>query len=312
MIRFVTIVSGDFWPGFAAMLQSLEENSGFRSDEYEIVAICDPDTAPEDWLGTRKSRVVLMPPATIPRVEVLSPQNQGERMAGALQKLGVFALPDDFGRCIFIDSDMVCLRSLRELLEMMPLTAACDHLCGFDPASGSADGEINTGLMVFEPSRTTFEELQSVYTRRHGERTHKGDQDVINMWLQETGRPVHRLGSEWNFSKRFQDKTGPRWVKRHIRQVRILHFVGVKPWTDNACVNTFRECRYRWMEEIWWDYFDRSGFVAHVVKPPRRSTARVRAWILPWTRPAILGEHCTRALRFVRRQAGGGESGCVV
>jgi len=302
MIRFVTIISRDFWPGFAAMLQSLEEKSGLGPDEYEVVAICDPCTAPREWLGKRKSRVALVSLAAIPRVEVLSPQNQGGRMEGALQKLGVFTLPEDFGRCIFIDGDMICLRPLRELLEMKPLTAACDHLCGVDSVSGVRDGEINTGLMVFEPSSAVFDELQSVYRRRHGERAHKGDQDVINMWLEETGRPVTRLSSEWNFSKRFQDKTGVRWVKKHIEQIRILHFVGAKPWTSNREIQTFRECGYQWLEELWWDYFERSGFAGHMKNPPSRRTAWVRAQILPWTKPAILGEHATRLWRFARNR----------
>lgn len=304
MIRFVTIVTDDFWPGFAVLLQSLEENSALGPDGFQMVVLCDVDRAPRSWLAGWGDSVELVSMEVLPRIELLSPQNQGERMEGALQKLGLFALPEEWGRCVFIDSDMVCLGDLRPLRGMVPLTAACDELCGLGWETEVSDvctPEINTGLMVFEPSRTVFEELRSVYIRRHGERTHKGDQDVINMWLQETGWPVHRLGSEWNFSKRFQDSTGRRWIKERIGNVKILHFVGAKPWTNNAEINTFRECHYRWMEEIWWDYFERSGFAGQMDKAPRRSLAWMRAWVLPWSKPAIMKEHFIRGRRLIRR-----------
>lgn len=304
MIRFVSIVSPDFWPGFAALVQSLSENAGLGVDESEIDVICDPEQAPRAWLDSRRETISLLPNSAIPDIAILSRQEQGWRMEQAMRKLGVFALPEGGGPRIYIDSDIVCLGSLRELLDVPPLAAACDELCGFDTGRRPADMdgvEINTGLMVFTPSQTAFTELQALYARRHGERCYKGDQDVVNMWLQETGRSLCRLGSEWNFSKRFQDVTGRQWAQKRIGEVKLLHFVGIKPWTSNRDVNTFRECHYQWMENIWWDYFERSGFAQHMAKPPNRSIASRRRWILPWSKPVILREHLTRALRLLRR-----------
>jgi hypothetical protein len=304
MIRFVSIVSPDFWPGFAALVQSLSENAGPGLDEYAIDVICDPEQAPRAWLSSRPETISLLPNSAIPEIAILSRQEQGKRMEQAMRKLGVFALPESGGPRTYIDSDMICLGSLRELVGLPPLAAACEELCGFDTgrSPASMEGvEINTGLMVFTPSQKAFAELESVYARRHGERCFKGDQDIINMWLQETGRSLYRLSSEWNFSKRFQDVTGRRWVQKRIREVKLLHFVGIKPWTSNRDVNTFRECHYQWMENIWWDYFERSGFAHHMDKPPNRSIAFRRRWILPWSKPVILREHLTRARRLLKR-----------
>lgn len=304
MIRFVSIVSPDFWPGFAALVQSISENSVLQPQEYEIQVICDPDQAPRAWLDSRPEPISLAPDSVIPSITVLSQQAQGKRMEQAMRKLGVFALPESGGPRTYIDSDMICLGSLRELVSLPPLAAACEEICGFDTgrSPASMEGvEINTGLMVFQPSPDAFEELQSVYARRHAERSFKGDQDIINMWLQETGRPVHRLGSEWNLSKRFQDQTGRQWIKDRITQVKILHFVGAKPWTPNSEIKTFRECHYAWMEAIWWDYFERSDFARFMKSPLSRSTAFFRQWILPWTKPVILREHAARGARFARR-----------
>jgi hypothetical protein len=303
VLHLLTIVTDDFWPGFAALLQSLEDNSGLQPHDFKISVVCDLDKAPQNWLADRRSRVELVSLDVLPSIKVLSPQDQGRRMEGALQKIGLFALPEEWGSCVFIDSDMVCLGDIRLLRDTKPLAAANDQIRGMGGTREVADrgaADINTGLLVFKPSRKVFEELRTVYAQRHGERTHKGDQDVINMWIDQTGHSVYRLGSEWNFSKRFQDEMGLPWVKKHINQVKFLHFVGVKPWTSNGQIRTARECRYRWLEEIWWDYFDRSELCAHIDKPLRRSSARVRAWVLPWSQPAILQEHVQRAARFAR------------
>jgi hypothetical protein len=295
----------DFWPGFATLVQSIAENGQLSSNEYEFSVICDIDQAPRGWLDSRAEAISLIPTSTIPSIPILTPFAQGKRMEESLQKLGLFALPDEEGARVCIDTDMVCLGSLRELLHARPITGVCDEFCGFDSGKSASDMEgvqINGGLIVFAPSPAAFSELMSVYERRHMEGCFKADQDIINMWLDETGQKAHRLTSEWNFSKRFQNGLGLHWVKAHISEVKILHFVGVKPWTSNSEVRTARECRYQWLEEIWWDYFERSGFAEFMERPPSRSVAFRRQWILPWTKPAILAEYWERALRIIGRR----------
>jgi hypothetical protein len=303
VIRLVSIVTEDFWPGFAALLQSLGENAGWGVDEFQFTAICDVDRAPHAWLAGREERVELFPRVRIPEVVPLSAQTQGKRMENALQKLGVFALPEEWGKCVYVDCDMVCVGPLRELETIEPFAAAGEVLAGFGVRDPSAlDCEVNTGLMVFQPGHGQFEALCRTYAETHHLRRHKGDQDVINAWLE--GREIHRLGSEWNFSKRFQESVGLPWIKQRTGQIKVLHFVAAKPWESNRTINTVRECKYQWLEEIWWDYFDRSGFAKHMQTPPHRRTALLRTWVLPWTKPAILREHATRVMRLIRRVGG--------
>jgi hypothetical protein len=303
MLRLVTIVTPSFWPGFAALLQSLAENGGLSArTEVRWLVICEPKSAPLAWIASRPENLELFPLQDLPRIELLSEQTQGERMENALQKIGIFALPESLGTCVYLDSDMVCLNSVRGLEAISPISAAYDHLQFSGDASRLPTGqspEYNTGVLVFAPSRKIFEELTNTYQRRHGERSHKGDQDVFFFWSQKN--PVHALGSEWNFSKRHQDWVGREWIKRHLSEIRFLHFVGAKPWTSNAHIKTFRECHYRFMEEIWWDYFERSGFAAHMDKPPRRSIAFARQWVLPLSKPSIIKEHVVRGYQFIRR-----------
>jgi lipopolysaccharide biosynthesis glycosyltransferase len=301
VIRLVSIVTEDFWPGFAALLQSLGENSGWAVDEFQFTAICDVERAPREWLAARTERVELFPLQRLPAIAPLSAQTQGKRMENALQKLGVFALPSEWGKCVYVDCDMVCLGPMRELEAIEPFAAAGEVLAGFGVREPSTlDCEINTGLMVFKPGHGQFDDLRRTYEETHHLRRHKGDQDVINVWVKK--REIHRLGSEWNFSKRFQESVGALWIKQHIGQVKLLHFVAAKPWESNRNIITAHECKYRWLEEIWWDYFEKSDFAAHMKRPPSRWTARCRAWLLPWTKPELLEEHAARIARFVQRR----------
>lgn len=303
MLRFVTIVTPGFWRGFAALVQSLAENGRLEScSEVRWLVICDPESAPMAWLASRPEKVELFPLSELPRIKVLSAQTQGERMENALQKLGIFALPETLGTCVYLDSDMICLNPVNDLESMSPISAVYDHLqLSGDPSPLPAGQppEYNTGVLVFTPSRKIFEELSETYQRRHGERSHKGDQDVFFFWSQD--KSVHPLGSEWNFSKRHQDAVGAGWVRRRLPCIRFLHFVGAKPWTSNSHITTFRECHYGWMEKIWWDYFERSGLAQDTAASTKRSAAFIRQWVLPWTKPAILSEHTFRGGRAIRK-----------
>ena len=127
-IRFVTIVTQDFWPGLAALVQSISENSGLATNEYEIQIICPLDQAPQAWLDSRPESISLLASSEIPSIPILSPLAQGKRMEESLQKLGVFALPEDGETRILIDCDMVRLGSLRELLDARPISGTSDLL----------------------------------------------------------------------------------------------------------------------------------------------------------------------------------------
>ena len=305
MTHFISLVSRDFWPGIAALLESIETNSSLRLGDSRFTLICDLDTAPVEWLQRRAIEINLLPSSALPEIKVLAPQQQGKRMEVALQKCAVFALPPSFGKCTYIDADMLCIGSLHGLKDMPPLTftaefplftTALPRFCFEDPIF-----ECNTGCFVFNPDMKIFRELEETYKSRHSERTLKGDQDIFNIWMRERQEKPRVIGAEWNFAKRYSHDVGNYWIKSNLSHIKFLHFVGAKPWTPNSEINTVRECRYRWMEEIWWDYFEKSGFAAHMKNPPRRSTAFIRQWVLPWSKPSIIKEHAVRARRLVKK-----------
>lgn len=308
MIHFITLVSPDFWPGFAALLESLRTNSGIAAEEIRFTLVCDPETAPTEWLDNSPMDVELLPMAALPLITVLTPQQQGKRMEVALQKCALFALPEKLGKCTYIDSDMLCVGPIREIEQFLPMTFTAELPIFTDSLPtdpfGNDSFECNTGLFVFVPNEGVSRELADTYSRSHAERSLKGDQDVFNSWMRERRLPVNVIGAEWNFAKRYSYDLGDAWIKSNLHRIKFLHFVGAKPWTPNAEINTFRECHYRWMEEMWWDYFERSGFAKHMDNPPRRSTAFVRQRVLPWSKPAILKEHAVRGCRLAKRLLG--------
>lgn len=99
-IIFTSIVTNNFWLGFAALIQSIVENSELTFDEYEFFIICDVHNAPISWIKNRKEKIHLHPISTLPDIPVLTPQSQGKRMEVALQKLGIFMLPQSNGSAI--------------------------------------------------------------------------------------------------------------------------------------------------------------------------------------------------------------------
>jgi hypothetical protein len=285
-IIFTSIVTNNFWPGFAALTQSIFENSELTSDEYEFLVICDVHNAPISWLKSRKEKIHLHSISTLPDIPVLTPQSQGKRMEIALQKLGIFMLPQSDGVLVYIDADMICLSSLRDLFNFKPIVAAYD---GFYDVNASAQNaakkhvlrrkelqvgffkknqnikitnELNTGLVVFEPSQKIFKELIDTYHKYHLTKHLKGDQDIFNLWALGVSKCVNPLNSMWNFSKRHQNILGYKWIADNLSRIKLLHFVNCKPWYTSKEITGKWECRFLRLELIWWKYYAKSHFTS--------------------------------------------------
>ncbi|KAJ3702561.1 hypothetical protein LUZ61_006266 [Rhynchospora tenuis] len=125
----------------------------------------------------------------------------------------------DYDKIIFVDSDVVVLRSLDILFSFPQMSAAGN------------DGSIfNSGVMVIEPSNCTFKTLM-----RHREDVvsyNGGDQGFLNelfVWWHRMPRRVNYLKNFW------ANTTGERMMKEHLITVEppklySIHYLGLKPW----------------------------------------------------------------------------------
>jgi lipopolysaccharide biosynthesis glycosyltransferase len=168
------------------------------------------------------------------------------RLRPAFMILDAFQLAG-YNRVCALDSDMLVVGSLRSLFEL-PL-----HF-GIVRATDDKSQPLpyfNTGTMLIaEPYlRSDFVRTlgAALANRRFDRRYGKADQAVLNLYFYERDKTY--LDPRYNFSKR----NAPDSLEDPLRvldkeDVRVLHFLGEKPWNVKILP---REGRYRTLERYW-------------------------------------------------------------
>ncbi|CAL1396072.1 unnamed protein product [Linum trigynum] len=157
----------------------------------------------------------------------------------------------DYDKVIFIDADIIVLRSL-DLLFHFPQMSA----------TGNDNWIFNSGIMVLEPSNCTFQILMD--KRSEIVSYNGGDQGFLNevfVWW-------HRLPRRVNYLKNFwANTTNEATVKNEMfgsepAKVYSIHYLGLKPW------NCYRDYDCNWnvadqrvyasdvAHERWWRFHD--------------------------------------------------------
>lgn len=175
-------------------------------------------------------------------------------------------LPEDIGRVIYLDCDILVLDRLRPLWEM-PLdgagVAAVEDI-GADDAPRyevlqypMADSYFNAGVLLIDLDYWRRHDIprQCVeYYRKHPERIIYNDQDILNS-LFHTSRKLVDL--RWNMQDAFYrplPKFDKAWRTAHdsdLRRPAILHFTNRKPWEyDNQ--HPLRRLYFRYQERTPW------------------------------------------------------------
>lgn len=143
-------------------------------------------------------------------------------------KLQIFALTQ-YEKVVYLDSDMIVLDNLDHLFEL-------DHLSAVQGGKMIFGWEdINSGLMVVEPSREEFDELVELIPMVCGNKIKEnigfGDQDVISYYYRHINRkwgPQNRLDERYNAMIRCIHEL---CVHYGYKNIKVIHFVGEKkPW----------------------------------------------------------------------------------
>jgi hypothetical protein len=175
------------------------------------------------------------------------------RLRAAFYILEAFRLP--YERVVTLDSDMLVLGDLSYLFGIEDAFAAVRA----QEADGRTLPYFNTGTMVFTAAAggaAAFDEMAASLAGATVNRDHgKADQAVLNLFFRNRER--HLLDNRYNFSKRLIP-AGRRDIETFLaeRDVRILHFLGEKPWNLKARA---MERSYRAAEEVWMRTFLRNG-----------------------------------------------------
>lgn len=223
MIHFVTLLTNSYVPGFVALVNSMCANSGvdFRFTVIESGVGSRPQVPCNvEWIPARGLGTFPHPPSEL------------KRMESCYDKCLAWRLPFD-GPLIFIDCDIICLRSLEGMEAWDELTAVRkastiskqpDEDKAYRPSGNYA---WNSGVFAFRPSEETFnglvEEAKS-YTRP----IRYGDQVILNDYFNSIDK-VQYVGFEWNMSYLVSSQH-PQLFRQ--TPVRLLHFpTAKKPWT---------------------------------------------------------------------------------
>ena len=142
---------------------------------------------------------------------------------------------DEFEKIIFLDSDLIVVKSIDHLFEeVKDEFAATDCTPYFDHI-------FNSGVMVLTPSRKRFEDL--IAQKDILESYDGSDQGFLNTYFKDKWT---KLDIKYNSGKRIFALQREKWdqIDKHI-----IHFVGKKPWLGG-------EEGYEELEKIWFSIFN--------------------------------------------------------
>lgn len=280
MIQFVTLCSGSYWKGFAALVQSIHDNSELALESYQFLVLTnDPlETCPQTWAQNRAETIEIRHSANLDQIVSKAPQKQAH-LNDALKKLALIGQSNGDSQMthILIDCDMICLNSLKGIENIPPFAAAPDSLdTRFDHEQITHyQGDINTGFFTYTPDPKLSQELIQRYNRSPEDYCDTADQQVINTW-NETARRIQPISTDWNTMKTIYVHASPTEKAQLNASVKILHFIIQKPWSPVTEIGKWKNQKvYYPLERQWWQHFQRSNF---------ENTSRLQAWLYPTRR----------------------------
>jgi lipopolysaccharide biosynthesis glycosyltransferase len=241
-LRFVTLTNKKYIPGTLAMINSMKINSGIEDLKFTVVT--EPDVEKSDR-GKIKSLGV--------SVKFVSRQSLGELDAFdyfkpefkvSLQKLLILKLKEPL--IYFIDSDMICLRDVSEMLEHKHFTSTLvfgrnmkTQVLGRPHFSG--------GKFCIAPSQELFSEVIEFLNDNPDIHYRLADQTVMNYFMYtKYPNDVHLLDIEWEMINHLYKYRPVTWQSR---KPRFIHYCNNKPWLGGVGP------KYRPIEKLWWGVY---------------------------------------------------------
>jgi hypothetical protein len=224
---YVTLVAG---PGYHHGALALA-NSLAKVSQVPLIALVTPD-ANRDALARAGLFTAQVDAIGNPH---LGAQPVQSRFGAVFTKLHAWRL-DYLDRLVFLDADTVVLRGIDELFLGQGFAAAPDWGLKIDPAAG-----FNSGVFATQPSRDLF--LALLDQSRHDPSPDGGDQGFLNRFFPGW----QRLDPTFNVLTRIYTHH-PELFRR--QDVRVLHYVGAKPWQFHDRAVPGDELERLWLAQL--------------------------------------------------------------
>ncbi|MBM3616940.1 MAG: DUF115 domain-containing protein [Alphaproteobacteria bacterium] len=266
---FTTVVSDNFVHGFIVMLCSLREKNPWMNAPFYVFhheRECPLSEASMTEMRKYYDNIIFHRVDIEKFERILHARDNviktPERLASAFFIMEAFTF-SDYDRVICIDSDMLVLGDISELVRVKADLAVVHE---YDSRTYQQKKHFNSGIVVIGKKYLHADSLKDIsdsldrfdLKAKHG----KADQAVLNCYFADkelTFLPhafncLKRLYGD-SYAKPYNDlHTGSRKIAAKLQKdgIRILHYVGEKPW------NLKRkpvEMRYYCAEELWHDAF---------------------------------------------------------
>lgn len=234
-VCLVSLVDHSYMVGLQVMLRSfLMHNRWFEED----FILLDAGLSNDDRKKCRSiySNVQFLKVDESRYIGKMPYERTQPRLKAAYFKFDLFRIRG-YRRVVFLDSDIVVLRDIRELFELS------DGFYAVKSGYYNKDQQFNSGVLCIDNKYLTDDNYNMLVEKAFEFGGWVADQDVINRLFadQITSLPVYL-----NMTKR-----EARANNLAREQLAILHFVGKKPWESS---DEASEKGYEYYESIWHDY----------------------------------------------------------
>jgi len=246
---FVIFVNKYYLPGLYALLQSIVDNGMIpRTERFLILYEGDLSLRHQMRIKMFGFHTEFMKIKELGKI--VAPLNEKGRFEIALDKILIFNIPYK-GLICFIDADMLCLGSIKDIKNLNHFSAAPNFGRRLTFINGRK--MFNTGLMVIRPSASLFNEILD-YISQYQRNYDYGDQGILNYFFYERKEEeIKLLDQEWNMLKRIKVHHPQLF---NINNIKFLHYVGMKPWQIPLWHR--EEKGYLSLNLLWWKYYIRS------------------------------------------------------
>ena len=220
MIAFFTALNDSFMPGMRALLKSLLQNNSWFNADFLILSDGNLSQESKEELHRLYNNIKIIDVKKEDYMECRDTIDNWD--FNLFYRFDVFELGHlNYDKIIMIDTDMLVLRDIKDLLQFNCDFAACRKYPDLMPELGNLNNDFfNCGLMVLSKA-TIDKQHKTNLINMAKEKNWSSDQPLFNLYFRNK---VIFLPQKFNI-------VSSGVTKQTLDDVSILHFHGdLKPW----------------------------------------------------------------------------------